>query len=79
MEKLSEFSIIYYGRYIEKLFIDNSNKNYSQNIFNDILNFLTEFLQKYNKKIDIKLLIQDTGNTKKSLIDITNKIFENFI
>ena len=79
VEKLSEFSIIYYRRYIEKLFIDNSNKNYSQNIFNDILNFLTEFLEKYNNKIDIKLLIQDTGNTKKSLIDITNKIFENFI
>lgn len=76
VEKLMNFSIEYYHKYVEKLFQDKDNKTYVENIFNDIYNFLEKFLDKYDKNININLLIQDNVKTKKDILEISDKILK---
>ena len=44
VEKLSQFSIEYYHKYVDKLFKENNAELKQQNIFNDIYNYLKKFL-----------------------------------
>jgi hypothetical protein len=78
IEKLKILSVQYYHKYVSKLFIEDDDKNNSANIFFDIYNFLTKFLKKTNRNINLNLLLQDTGETKNNLEDITNKIIKPF-
>ena len=74
IEKLKFFSIDYYRAYVGKMFETKNVKIFTQNIYNDIFNYLKKFLIKYDYNIDIKLLLQDTGETKKELDEICRKI-----
>ena len=65
IDKLKLFSILYYHKYINKLFTKDIDKLNNTNIFNDIYNFLSRFLNNIKKNIDFKLLLQDEGETKK--------------
>ena len=56
------------------MFETKNVKIFTQNIYNDIFNYLKKFLIKYDYNIDIKLLLQDTGETKKELDEICRKI-----
>ena len=78
IEKLKILSVQYYHKYVSKLFIEDDDKNNSANIFFDIYNFLTKFLKLTNRNINLNLLLQDTGETKNNLEDITNKIIKTF-
>lgn len=63
---------------MSKLFIEDDDKNNSANIFFDIYNFLIKFLKKTNRNKNLNLLLQDAGETKNNLEDITNKIINTF-
>ena len=74
VEKLTNFSVEYYHKYVSKLFDEEEDRKNSANVFNDIYNFLKKFLLKYNKIININLLIQDEGETKESFENITKSV-----
>ena len=59
IEKLTNFSVEYYQKYVSKLFDNSEDKKNCSNVFNDIYNFLEKFVRKHNKNININLLIQD--------------------
>ena len=56
------------------MFETKNEKLSKQNIYNDIFNFLKKFLIKYDYNINFKLLLQDSGETKKELDEICKKI-----
>ena len=78
-EELIDLSIEYYISYVEKIFENNLNNKENISIYNDILNFLRKFFVKYDKNIDVKLLLQDSGETRKNFEDITNDIVLNYL
>lgn len=64
IEKLTEISINYYKAYVNKLFDKENIITGKHNIYMDIFEFLKKFLLKYDYNINIKLLLQDAGETK---------------
>ena len=78
LDKLKDFSIHYYHKYVSKFFNESNDNIHPSNIFNDIYNFMEKFLQKYNFNINIKLLLQDEGDTKNDLVVLSKNIINLF-
>ena len=78
LDKLKDFSIDYYHKYVSKFFNESNANIHPSNIFNDIYNFMEKFLKKYNFNINIKLLLQDEGDTKNDLVVLSKNILNLF-